>query len=132
MKHIARQLFWFVAVGATSAAVHWLVVVFLVSNLAIPPLVANIGGWLVAFIVSFTGHHHLTFRHHDTQAFSAMRRFFMLSACGFAINETAYAALLRYTQINYEWLLAGVLIGVAFLTFIVSKLWAFAPKRLPS
>lgn len=129
MKRLIRQLFWFVVVGTISALVHWLVVVALVSQFSLSPLLANVGGWLIAFAVSFTGHYQLTFRHHGTAALAAMRRFFALSAAGFLINETAYALLLAYTTINYEWLLAGVLIGVAFLTFVASKFWAFAPGR---
>lgn len=132
MKHLMRQLFWFVVVGTSSALVHWLVVVALVSHLTMNPLQANVAGWLVAFVVSFTGHYQLTFRHHNTEALSAMKRFFALSASGFLINEASYAVLLTYTTINYEWLLAGVLIGVAFLTFVASKLWAFSPKRSTS
>ncbi|AWB33537.1 GtrA family protein [Orrella marina] len=130
MKRLMRQLFWFVVVGTSSALVHWLVVVALVTHFTMNPLLANVAGWLIAFVVSFTGHYQLTFRHQNTAALSAVRRFFALSASGFLINETSYALLLTYTSINYEWLLAGVLIGVAFLTFVASKLWAFAPQRV--
>ena len=130
LNPLLRQLFWFVIVGTSAAAVHWLVVVALVSGMALHPLLANIAGWLVAFMVSFTGHYQLTFRRHDTTATAAMRRFFLLSAAGFLINETTYALLLKFTTIDYQWLLAGVLIAVAVLTFLIGKFWAFAPKRL--
>jgi putative flippase GtrA len=129
MSTLIRQLFWFVVVGCSSALVHWLVVVALVSHWSIAPLLANVAGWLVAFLVSFTGHYQLTFRHHDTQAREALQRFFALSASGFLINELSYAALLRWTHFDYQWLLAAVLVGVAFMTFVISKFWAFAPQR---
>ena len=130
MKPLFKQLFWFVVVGTCAAAVHWLVVVALVSGKELHPLLANVAGWLVAFVVSFTGHYQLTFRHHNTAASAAMRRFFLLSGAGFLINEMSYALLLKVTTIDYQWLLAGVLIAVAVMTFMISKFWAFAPKRL--
>lgn len=127
-KQLIRQLFWFVIVGTSAAFVHWITVVTLVSIWDWPPLGANVIGWLVAFLVSFTGHYRLTFRQHNTQASQAMQRFFLLSGGGFAVNEIAYAILLESTELNYQWLLAGVLVGVAFLTFVISKFWAFNPS----
>ena len=130
MKPLVKQLFWFVVVGTSAAAVHWLVVVALVSGTLLHPLLANVAGWLVAFMVSFTGHYQLTFRYQKTSAAATMKRFFLLSGVGFLINEVSYALLMRFTAIHYQWLLAGVLIAVAMLTFLISKFWAFAPNRL--
>ena len=116
-------------VGATAALVHWVVVVLLVSGGYLTPLVANLFGWLVAFGVSFTGHYQLTFRHQRTGVTQAIRRFFLLSAFGFAINEATYALLLKQTLLPYEFLLALILVGVAALTFIFSRFWAFSAGR---
>ncbi len=55
----------------------------------------------------------------------AAARFFLVSALGFAVNEAAYAALLRLTAIRYDVLLALVLIGIAGMTFILGRYWAF-------
>ena len=86
---------------------------------------ANVVGWLVAFCVSFAGHYRLTFRHQRAPLLRAAGRFFMVSALGFAINEAAYAALLRLTTIRYDVLLALVLVGIAGMTFILGRYWAF-------
>ena len=51
--------------------------------------------------------------------------FFLVSALGFAVNEAAYATLLRLTAIRYDVLLALVLIGIAGMTFILGRCWAF-------
>jgi hypothetical protein len=53
----------------------------------------------------------------------------MVSALGFAVNETAYAALLKWTTIRYDILLALVLIAIAGLTFILGRYWAFRHSR---
>ncbi len=105
--------------------VHWLVVVLLVSGGYLTPLIANIIGWLVAFGASFTGHYQLTFRYQRSGVKDAIWRFFLLSAFGFIINETSYALLLKQTRLPYELLLALILIGVAALTFVASRFWAF-------
>ena len=53
------------------------------------------------------------------------RRFFAISAGGFAVNESAYALLLHWTTLRYDLLLAAVLVGVAGLTYVLSRHWAF-------
>ena len=125
MMRLARQLFWFVVVGVLAALTHWGVAVLLVSQWALPPALANVAGWLVAFVVSFTGHYFLTFRHADAHWIVAARRLFLISACNFAINEITYVTLLRLTDWSYDGLLAGILIVLAALTFVASRFWAF-------
>ena len=119
---------WFVLVGCVAAAVHWCVVVALVERLGQAPLVANCFGWLVAFGVSFAGHHRLSFRGHGGVIGVAALRFLLVSATGFAINEALYAVLLRRGGHRYDILLAIVLIAVAVLTYLLSRHWAFARK----
>lgn len=128
MQKIIRQLFWFVAVGCTAAATHWLVVVAVVDHVGLAPLLANLVGWLVAFGVSFWGHYQLTFKHQRAPLAQASVRFFAVSALGFSVNELAYAFLLRVTTLRYDLLLALILIGIAIMTFILGRFWAFRHK----
>jgi putative flippase GtrA len=122
---------WFVAVGCAAAAVHWSVVVALVSQLGARPLAANVFGWLVALVVSFSGHHRLTFRDHGSPLARSATRFLAVSAGGFAVNETAYALLLHASRLRYDVLLAGVLLAVAVATYLLSRHWVFlrSPMR---
>ncbi len=129
MKKIVGQVAWFVMVGCAAAATHWLVVVAAVSMLGTPPLLANVLGWLTAFGVSFAGHYTLTFRHQKAPFAQALRRFFLVSAAGFVINEAAYAWLLHATTIRYDLLLALILVGIAVMTFILGRFWAFRQRR---
>ena len=41
-----------------------------------------------------------------------------------------YAALLRFTELDYRLALAIVLIAVAALTFVSARRWAFAPNEV--
>ena len=125
------RLAWFVAVGCVAAAVHFGVVVALVELLALPPLLANVGGWLVAFVVSFCGQWLLTFRGTGAPWQQALPRFFLLSLGGFAVNEAAYALLLHFSALPYDLLLGLVLVGVAVMTYLLSSRWAFQGSRLP-
>ena len=125
MQKLARQVVWFIVVGCVAAATHWLAVVALVSTLRLDPLVANLAGWLVAFGVSFTGHYQLTFKFQRAPMAVAARRFFVVSAAGFSANQIAYAWLLHATTLRYDYLLALILIGIAGMTFILGRVWAF-------
>jgi putative flippase GtrA len=116
---------WFIVVGCAAAGVHFGVVVLLVTHAGWPPLVANVGGWLVAFGVSFAGHHRFSFHRHTATLRSAAGRFFAISAAGFALNEAAYAALLHWGGLGYELGLALVLLAVAVATYGASRHWAF-------
>lgn len=130
MSALAKQIAWFIAVGCAAAATHWSVAVASVEGFGLPPLGANAVGWLIAFVVSFYGHYRLTFRHAATSWIVAARRFFLVSAGGFALNEAAYAWLLHATPLPYDVLLAIILLGLAVLTFLASRLWAF--RRRPT
>jgi len=129
LKKLITQIGWFVIVGCAAAATHWAVAVACVAGAGWAPLAANVVGWLVAFGVSFAGHYRLTFRHHHAPLLRAAVRFFMVSTLGFAVNEATYAVLLRTTAIRYDVLLAGVLIGIAGMTFILGRYWAFRHSR---
>ena len=126
MSHVKHRIGWFIAVGCAAAAVHLGSVVVLVSGLHWPPLVANVAGWLVAFCVSFAGHWHLTFPQSGAPLLRAARRFMMISATGFAINEAMYAVLLHFTGTAwYAVVLFFVLLAVAVMTYLLSSRWAF-------
>ncbi|HWP11712.1 MAG TPA: GtrA family protein [Ramlibacter sp.] len=125
MRNAAVRVTCFIAVGCAAALTHLGVVVALVSRHGQLPLVANVLGWLVAFIVSFAGHWVLTFRSQQAPLWRAVRRFFGVSAAGFATNEIAYALLLQWSSLRYDVILALVLVGVAVITYLLSSRWAF-------
>ncbi|MBI5255470.1 MAG: GtrA family protein [Burkholderiales bacterium] len=115
----------FILVGGLAAAVHWLAVVLLVSRWGWPPVLANVPAWAVALGVSFAGHHRWTFGGHGAAPGRAFGRFFVVSAAAFCLNEAAYALLLHWSRMHYGLLLALVLAGVAALTYLANRHWAF-------
>jgi putative flippase GtrA len=125
MKKLRSQLLWFLFIGSTSAATHWLVAVAAVEIAGLRASLANVAGWMVAFFVSFSGHYTLTFRHQHKTLLTAIWRFWCVSAAGFLINEIAFVSLLDRTPLPYYVLLALVLVGIAAMTFVFSRYWAF-------
>ena len=123
-----KSLFWFGAVGASAAAVHFGVVWLLVSQHVAAALVANVAGFLIAFGISFAGHHGLTFAGSPASARQSLPRFAMVALLGFFINALLYALLLSL-GIEYRLALAGVLVAVAAMTWVLSRHWAFAIRR---
>ncbi|HVN41203.1 MAG TPA: GtrA family protein [Steroidobacteraceae bacterium] len=124
-----RRAFYFIVVGCAAAFVHFVTVVLIVERLALTPLVANVIGWLCAFGVSYSGHYRLTFADHSAPALRSAARFFLISASGFAINESSYAIALRFSHVPYDVLLAIILVAVAVLTYLTSRHWAFASRN---
>jgi len=114
-----------VLVGLLAALVHWSVVVALVSRAGWPPLRANVAGWLVALAVSYTGHFNLSFRGSGAGVVRSAPRFALLSAAGFALNESVYALALHGGGWRYDAVLGVVLAGVAVVTYWASRRWAF-------
>jgi putative flippase GtrA len=122
---LSGRVLWFIAVGAAAAAVHFAVVVALASLWHWRPLLANPAGWAVALVVSYSGHRRLTFGDANAPWARSLRRFFVVSALGFIVNQTAYALLLTQGGVEYRVALAAVLIAVAAATFMASRHWAF-------
>ena len=124
-----RELFWFAAVGLSAMAVHLASVALVLVPLGLSPLVANVIAFLIAFQVSHAGHRRFTFSHHDAPASQSRWRFFAVACFSFAVNELMYAALLRFTTLDYRVALFIVLVLVAALTYVSSRAWAFAPAE---
>ena len=121
-----KQLFWFGVVGVSAMLLHFALVTLALVPLGVPPLVANVLGFLGAFQLSYWGHRRFTFEAGHVPHRQALPRFFGVSCLSFCVNEAMYFALLRLTPLDYRVSLAIVLFAVAALTFLLGKLWAFA------
>lgn len=122
-----KSLLWFLVVGGSAAAVHFGVVLLLVSQRQVPALVANVAGFLIAFCVSFVGHRRLTFADRAARVRQSLPRFAAVAALGFVSNELLYALLLAL-GFDYRLSLVAVLVTVAGMTWLLSRHWAFAAR----
>ena len=97
-------------------------------TLGLAPLAANVLGWMIAFGVSFSGHRHWTFAATSgLDTAQSFWRFGLVSLGGFVLNELSYAAVLHLGGLRYDLALGLVLVGLAVVTFAVSRAWAFRP-----
>ena len=118
--------FWFVLVGASAALTHMAVftlVLFLASTLW--PEIANVAGFLVAFLVSFVGHRRLSFQDAGTGLMQSFLRFAATAVAGFVTNEAVFIVLFRVHGLpSWIALICGIVLS-ALQTFVLSRFWAF-------
>ncbi len=135
----SQQALWFLAVGASAALVHFLVLVGVVKFTVLSPVWANVVAFLVAFIVSFFGHFYLTFQHSSVGKYSSiptlnkknemlktLAKWFTSSILGFLANQSLFVLGLNWFGERYYivvWLVVTGIITV--MTFALGKLWAF-------
>jgi putative flippase GtrA len=124
----ARELSAFTAVGTAAAGLNLLVVAEAVP-FGVSPLVANVVGFLLAFVLSFIGHGRWSFPAAGRPVGIALRRFALLSVAGFALNEIGYAGALAWTEVDYRLALFAVIASVGIVKLLVSKHWVFAFER---
>ena len=121
-----RTGFWFVLVGASAALTH--MAVFTLVLLLVPtlwPEIANVAGFLVAFLVSFVGHRRLSFQDAGTSLMQSFVRFAATAVAGFMTNEAVFIVLLRVLELpTWMALISGIVMS-AVQTFVLSRFWAF-------
>lgn len=118
--------FWFVLVGASAALTH--MAVFTLVLLLVPtllPELANVAGFLVAFLVSFVGHRRLSFQDAGTSLLQSFMRFAATAVAGFVTNEAVFIALFRVLELPTWLALIGGIVVSAVQTFVLSRFWAF-------
>jgi len=118
--------FWFVLVGASAALTH--MAVFTLVLLLVPtlwPEIANVAGFLVAFLVSFVGHRRLSFQDAGTGLMQSFLRFAATAVAGFVTNEAVFIVLFRVLALpTWVALISGIVVS-AVQTFVLSRFWAF-------
>ena len=122
--------FWFVLVGASAALTH--MAVFALVLLLVPtlwPEIANVAGFLVAFLVSFVGHRRLSFQDACTSLMQSFLRFTATAVAGFTANEAVFIVLFRVLALPTWLALISAIVVSALQTFVLSRYWAF--RRQP-
>lgn len=141
------QALWFLVVGASAALVHFLVLISIVNFTTVTPAWANVGAFLIAFVVSFFGHFYLTFKQSEqlieknwhtsssienhtksdkNRYISTLAKWFGSSAAGFIANQSLFVLGLNWFGEQYYILIWLIVTGViTVMTFVLGKFWAF-------
>jgi putative flippase GtrA len=120
---VSASTLWFLAVGGTAALTH-MGIFALVQGHMLPEL-ANALGFVIAFVVSFSGHRLLSFKDAGTSVRTSLGRFAVTALAGFASNELIFALLLRGAGLPALVALFIALVFAAGQTFLFSRYWAF-------
>lgn len=121
------QIMRFGLVGLVAAMVHFTTVILLVHHFQYAPLIANIGGFMVSFQVSYWGHRMWTFSDTVISHSEAYPRLVLIQTINFCVNEYLYYYLLSL-QISYQSALILVIAIMPLFTFLTSKVWVFQSK----
>jgi putative flippase GtrA len=113
--------------GAAATLVHLAVAIGLI-GLGVAPLVGNVAAFLMAFMVSFWGHHMFTFVGHGGAAAGAFGKFVLVALAGFLINESLLFLLLKTGAVTPETATLVSTLTAAASTFALSRSWAFAKR----
>lgn len=115
----------FAIVGAVATSVHLTIVWTAISEFAANPIKANIAAFLVALLVSFTGHYYWTFSSCQNP-FRALLRFMLLASAALIFNTVLLSAILASSKFEPEVAAATAALLIPVFTYICSRLWVFS------
>ena len=124
--NLLRQVALFGAMGCCATLAHIGVAWTLMELSPIDRYLANFAGAALAYVVSFLGNALLTFGVSERLGYYAIRYLF-ISACSLFLTSVELVGVQRYSLPNYAYA-AIVLFTVPPATFLLAKLWVFAPR----
>lgn len=124
MKDEVSMVMRFASVGAVVTALHLATVLALVTLSDWSSQSANLTAFLLAFFVSFVGHHRVTFRSTRRYYLSLMR--FTISAFGaYAASAAVLWGLESFTQISVAISVALAAGVIPVITYSAGRWWVF-------
>lgn len=129
--NIGSRLFRFTVVGGSAAATHFCVAAVLIHFNYFSPLVANVFGFLVAFVVSYAGQAGWTFVDRTSvdsrtlqNRVQSLARFFAVAVLGFCLNELVFYIFLSMGYHYSVALFVGIFVA-AVSGYLFNSLWVF-------
>ncbi len=119
-----QQIRRFATIGLLATAIHITVAYFAESYGALSPQLANLAGFIAAFLISYIGHLRYTFQRQGGSD-RYFRRFLILSAFNFVASSYVIYALTVKLGVDFLWALTVVAVVVPSISFIAAKFWAF-------
>ena len=119
----------FIGVGIAATLTHGLLLIILVEALSMRPAYATVLAFLAAFIVSYLGHYHFTFKAKRSHK-QAMPSYGLIALVGAIINFTII--LLMSDVLNYHYMIAFIvtIFAVPPLVYSLSRDHAFDNQYL--
>ena len=127
---ILVQITRFGLVGVLATVVHATIFSVLVGTGSMPSALANLMGFLGAFIFSFLGHSRFTFQTSGVGRAGTLHyfwRFMLVSLAGLGLNALIVYLVIEMVGLHYMVATAGIMLITPGLTFILAKFYAFRP-----
>ena len=126
-----RQTFWqifkFAIVGGMATATHASLFVFIIETKIAKALQANFIAFGVAFLISFLGQYHWTFKNSsDTHWAKKMAKFMIVALIGLGLNTAAVYIIVDKLLLPYLYAVLFMTTVVPVTTFVINKKWAFS------
>jgi putative flippase GtrA len=128
LKTLAGQASRFTVVGLAATALHIAVAETLLHTVVANPFAANFIAFLSAVSLSFLGHYHWSFKS-DAHKGRAFAKFFTVALAAMAANNLLLKILLMLQVLPPALCIVLAAMAVPVISFIFSRLWAFAPER---
>ena len=119
-----RQIRRFGVIGLLATAIHITMAYFAESYGTLSPQLANLTGFMAAFLISYIGHLRYTFQPQGRSG-GYFRRFLILSVLSFMASSYVVYALTVKLGVDFLWTLTVVAVVVPSISFIAAKFWAF-------
>jgi putative flippase GtrA len=123
-----QQLVSFAIVGVGATLTHAIIFNISFEQLRLHHLIANILGFCIAFLVSYLGQFHWTFKEQAIQLEdkrSAFFKFLKTALLGFALNLFWSFLILVFLQLHHYFYLALLTFVTPILIFLLNKFWVF-------
>lgn len=121
-----RQASRFAVVGGLATVTHLAVALAANSLLKLPPLTANLAGYVCAVLVSYFGNARWSFE--KTRDWGQFARFILMSLAGLALNQAITWVATGPLGLPF-WLALGIVVAVVpIVTFVVARIWVFEAR----
>lgn len=125
-RKTAWQVFNFAIVGGLATATHTGLFIFMMETHFAKALQANFIAFSVAFLISFLGQYHWTFRNSgDSHWAKKMAKFMVVALIGLGLNTSAVYIIVDQLLLSYNYAALFMSTVVPATTFIINKKWAF-------
>ncbi|WP_022942804.1 GtrA family protein [Psychromonas hadalis] len=127
-NRLFQQLVSFSIVGVGATLTHAVIFNLVFQQLQFHHFIANILGFCLAFLVSYLGQFHWTFKEQAIQLTdkrSAFVKFFKTALLGFAVNLFWSFIILEFLQLHHYYYLALLTFVTPILIFVLNKFWVF-------
>ncbi|MEM7058257.1 MAG: GtrA family protein [Pseudomonadota bacterium] len=127
MKELLRQGARFGAVGIFATILHLAAAWAANRWFGLGEYAANGVGFAVSFSFSYLGHFYWTFAQQSEHQRS-LARFLVVAGIGYAITNLIVWVVTDALDQPFELALLGILLVVPPTTWMISRIWAFAPR----